>query len=233
VSIGDSIKKHCIVDTSLLSNFVFPGQAYLLQRLIGGPVFIPPAVLDPAECLLGNFQQPPRCEFLKTLYEISGQAGVRYSSAAPFIRSFAGSAGTQWASVDLSIEELELAADFKDRSIWSGISGVPSKYTKKGLGAGEAEACAVAAKRGWTLLIDDQAAVELMTGLGYDIPCVRTCMLLIHAVQIEIISCPEAADLFNRQIVDLFGFNATKNKRTERLWLRCTPEPKCLWEPIR
>lgn len=231
MSIGDSIKRKCIVDTSLLSNFVFPGQAHLLQRLIDGPVFISPAVLDPSESVLANFEHPPRCEFLKTLYEISGQAGERYASAAPFIRSFAGSAGTQWASVDLSLEELELAAEFSERAIWSGITGVPSKYTKKGLGAGEAEACAVAATRGWTLLIDDQAAVELMTGLGYDVPCIRTCMLLTHAVHTGLISCPEAANLFNNQIVDFFGFNATRNKRTERLWFRCIPEPKCQWEP--
>ncbi len=231
MSIGDSLKRNCIVDTSLLSNFVFPGQAHLLQRLVGGPVFISPAVLDPAETLLTDFQHhPPRCEFFKTLYEISGQAGERYASAAPFIHSFAGSAGTQWASVDLSLEELELATAFSERSIWSGISGIPSKYTKKGLGAGEAEACAVAVTRGWSLLIDDQAAVELLAGLGHDIPCLRTCMLLTHAVQTELISCADAADLFNRRIVDQFGFSATRNKRTERLWLRCTPEPKCVWE---
>lgn len=231
MSIGESIKNSCIVDTSLLSNFVFLGRAHLLQKLIGRPVFISPAVLDPAESLTDVVQRPARSEFLKPLYEISGQADARYAGAAPHIKSFANAVGSLWSAVDLTIDELQLAADLKNRSIWSGLSGLPSKYTKKGLGAGEAEACAIAAKRGWTLLIDDQAAVELMTALGYEIPCIRTCMLLTHAVAIGLISCLDAADLFNGQIVDMFGFNATRNKRTERLWFRCSPEPKCLWEP--
>jgi predicted nucleic acid-binding protein len=174
----------------------------------------------------------PRSEFLKPLHEMHGENSERYARAAPHIRSFAGNAGTQWTSANLSLEELELSTTFRERSIWNGITEVPSRYRRKGLGAGEAEACAVAVTRGWTLLIDDQAAVDLLTGLGYDTPCLRTCMLLTHAVKTELMPCTDAAELFNHQIVDFFGFNAVRNRQTERLWLRCEPEVGCVWEVI-
>jgi hypothetical protein len=55
VSLDELLKRDCIIDTSLLSNFVFTGYAHLLQKLVNGPVLIPPAVLDPSETLLRSF----------------------------------------------------------------------------------------------------------------------------------------------------------------------------------
>lgn len=125
--------------------------------------------------------------------------------------------------------ELFLARRMRLREIWKETKDVEPRFTKRGLGAGEAEACAVAVKRNWTLLIDDQPAIELLRGLGHSVPHARTCKLLKHAVEKEYIHCEEAMHLFNRKIVDKFGFHATRSKGTERLWFRCNP-PGCMWD---
>ena len=70
----EMLKRNCIIDTSLLSNFVFTGYAHLLEKLVNGLVLIAPAVLDPSEIMLPiNHTVVPRCEFLKPLYEIHGE----------------------------------------------------------------------------------------------------------------------------------------------------------------
>lgn len=69
----EMLKRNCIIDTSLLSNFVFTGYAHLLEKLVNGPVLISPAVLEPSEIILPiNHAIVPRCEFLKPLHEIHG-----------------------------------------------------------------------------------------------------------------------------------------------------------------
>jgi hypothetical protein len=71
--LDEMLKRNCIIDTSLLSNFVFTGYAHLLEKLVNGPVLIAPAVLDSSEITLPiNQTVVPRCEFLKPLYEIHG-----------------------------------------------------------------------------------------------------------------------------------------------------------------
>lgn len=228
--IDELLNKNCVIDTSSLSNFVFTGQAHLLQQLVGGPVFITPAVLDPAETLLPNlYSVVPRCEFLKPLHEVLGDSSERYASAAPFIQSFALGSGTLWQAIELTEEELALARQYSVRTIWNNTTGVDARFKKRGLGDGEAEACAVAVTRGWTLLIDDQPAVELLKGLGLAVPLLRTCKLLQHAVHREYVLCEEAMQLFNAEMVDRYGFSATRSRGAERLWFRCDP-PRCVWE---
>ena len=227
---NDPLKNKCVVDTSLLSNLIFTGQAHLLQQLVGGPVYVTPAVMDPAETMLPDLlTNPPRSEFLKPLYELSGENGSRYASAAPFIQSFALSAGLLWEPVEMTVQEIKLAHSFSLKSIWNNTSGIEPRYKKRGLGAGEAETCAVAMSRGWTLLIDDQPAMELMIGLGQNLQHIRTCKLLTLAVERDLITCSDAMDLFNVEIVDRYGFHATRSKGIERLWFRCEP-PRCVWE---
>lgn len=226
----EMLKRNCIIDTSLLSNFVFTGYAHLLEKLVNGPVLIAPAVLDPSEITLPiNHTVVPRCEFLKPLYEIHGTFREKYKATEPFIESFASSAGKLWQPIELTEAELFLARRMRLREIWKETKDVEPRFTKRGLGAGEAEACAVAVKRNWTLLIDDQPAIELLRGLGHSVPHVRTCKLLKHAVERDHIPCEEAMHLFNREIVDKFGFHATRSKGAERLWFRCKP-PGCIWD---
>jgi predicted nucleic acid-binding protein len=230
VSLDELLKRDCIIDTSLLSNFVFTGYAHLLQKLVNGPVLISPAVLDPSETLLPFiYTVAPRCEFLKPLHEIHGDTSETYSAVAPFIQSFALASGSLWQPIELTEEELALAHRFSLREIWKETRNVDPRFTKRGLGAGEAEACAVAVKRNWTLLIDDQPAIELLGGLGHSVPHVRTCKLLKHAVDNDYISCEEAMHLFNDEIVDRYGFHATRSKGAQRLWFRCNP-PECAWD---
>jgi hypothetical protein len=224
------LSNNCIIDTSLLSNFVFTGRAHLLQQLVGGPVYVSPAVLDPSETLLPNlYSIAPRCEFLKPLHEVYADSSERYAEAAPFIQSFALASGTLWQPIELTETELALASRYSHRSIWQDTAGAESRFTKRGLGAGEAEACAVAVTRGWTLLLDDQPAVELLKGLGVGIEIARTCRLLQHAVDKSYLVCEEALQLFNAEMVDKYGFHATRSRGSERLWFRCKP-PRCVWE---
>ncbi len=227
------LKNNCVIDTSLLSNFVFTGRAHLLQQLVGGPVYITPAVMDPAETLLPNlYSFAPRCEFLKPLHEVFANSDERYAVAAPFIQSFALGSGTLWQPIELTADELVLSRRYSDRAIWKETTGVDGRFKKRGLGAGEAEACAVAVTRGWSLLLDDQPAVELLKGLGLSIPIARTCGLLQHAVESTYLTCDDAMQLFNSEIVDRFGFHATRLQGAERqrLWFRCNPVPQCVWE---
>lgn len=230
ITLDELLKRECIIDTSLLSNFVFTGHAELLDKLVSGPLLIPPAVLDPIEVIdSSNYVVAPACEFLKPLHEVYGGTSEVYASVAPLIQSFALGKNSLWQPVELTLEELSLASSFRTREIWKSTTNVDNRFTKRGLGAGEAEACAVALKRNLTLLIDDQPAIELMRGLGHAVSHARTCMLLQHAVENEYIPCSDAMHLFNALIVDKFGFHATRAKGTERLWFRCDP-PRCVWD---
>lgn len=228
MSLESLLQQHCIVDTSLLSNFVFTGQAHLLSRVTSHPIWLPPAVLDPNETLISRLSECPRSEFLKPLYEVLSDSSVRYASVAPYIQAFAVDAGQSWNAVDLTERELDLAIQLSERSIWNQTTGVSSKFKRRGLGPGEAEACAIAILRNWTLLVDDQPAIELLKGLGHNVSTIRTCQLFKYCVDIGLIECQEAMRIFNEEIVDRYGFHATRNKGTERLWFRCDP-PRCEW----
>lgn len=226
------LKNNCVVDTSLLSNFVFTGHAHLLRQLVTEPLLLTAAVLDPSEIVhsSNSYKVKPRCEFLKPLYEAERKSSeLLHDSALPCIQSFAGSQGSLWKPVELTEEEVVLALRFSSRSIWDKTRGVETRFKKRGLGPGEAEACAVAVTRGWTLLTDDQPAIELLKGLELLVAVIRTCQLLVCAVERELITCDQAMILFNAEIVDRYGFNATRLRGAERLWFRCDP-PKCVWE---
>lgn len=59
----------CVADTSLLSYFVFTGNALLLKQIIGQPVYITPVVLDPTETTGAAFlQREPLSELLRPLF---------------------------------------------------------------------------------------------------------------------------------------------------------------------
>lgn len=231
----EALDRRCVADTSLLNNFVHSGSAYLLDRLLGRPVQLSPTILDVQETLLPGFPRAePASEFLRPLYMAGSVEHSDYRRIAPFIQSFALSAGELWEPVEHSRDELLLAARLSSkkiraeaRSIYPGIS-----RRKVELDPGEAEAAAIAITRGWTFLTDDQASAELLRGLYPDVPVQRTCHLLTHAAEQGLVLCNEAADLFNRRIVDELGFWAFRKSSgaRQRLWLRCDPS-RCSWEP--
>lgn len=236
VSIEEALGRNCIADTSLLNNFVHSGGARLLDRLLGKPVRLSPTVLDVQETLLPHFPRvPPASEFLKPLYMSGLPEHPEHRGIAPFIQSFALSAGDLWEPVEPSMKELALAARLSSKSIRVRVRNACPEITRSRmeLNPGEAEAAAIAVTRGWTFLTDDQASAELLRCLYPDVPVLRTCSLLIHAVGRGYLSCEEAADLFNRRIVDELGFWAFRRAegKQERLWLRCDPS-RCGWEAL-
>jgi hypothetical protein len=233
-SIDEALRRHCIADTSLLNNFVHSASAWVLDRILEGPVRLSPTVLDAKETTLPDFpRNEPASEFLKPLH-MAGQPGYsEYRRIAPFIQSFALGAGDLWEPVDPTKDELVLAARLSNRTIRSEVRRTcPGTSRKKmELDPGEAEAAAIAVARGWTFLTEDQASVELLGCLYPGVPVQRTCTLLVHAVERETLTCEEASELFNQRTVDELGFWATRrtNGTRQRLWLRCDAT-RCSWE---
>lgn len=234
LSIEAALSRRCIADTSLLNNFVHSASAHVLDRLLRKPVRLSPTVLDMEETLLPEFPQTePASEFLRPLYMAGLPGHSDYRKIAPFIQSFALDAGSLWEPVEPSEDELVLASCLSSKTIRSEARRVCSEMSRKKveLRSGEAEAAAIAITRGWTFLTDDQASAELLACLYPGIPIQRTCTLLVHAVEKEIMTCGEASELFNKRMVDELGFWATRRAGGSRqhLWLRCDPA-NCSWE---
>ncbi len=105
------------------------------------------------------------------------------------------------------------------------------KRTRIELDAGEAEAAAIAVTRKWTFLTEDQASVDLVRALHPDISVVRSCSLLVHAIEVGRIECSEAEVLFNLRMVEdtgVYNIRKSQDGTRERLRLRCDP-PGCEW----
>lgn len=235
VGIGEALGRRCVADVSVLNNFVHSDSSHLLQRLLGGPVYLSPTVLHLDETLLPGF---PHAEcssrFLKPLSMSRLPKYKSHRATAPLVQSFALSAGNLWQPVELDSRESALASRLGSREMRAGSrrEAHPPGRRKTELAAAEAEVAAVAVNRGWALLTDDGAAVELLGRLYPDVPTHGTCDLLVHAARQGMIGCTEAADLFNRRIVDGLRFCAFRRSggARERLWLRCDPA-RSSWEP--
>lgn len=191
-------------------------------------------MLDINETLLPGF---PRAEcasqFLKPLSMSRLPKYSSYRITAPLVQSFALASGTLWRPVDLNGSESSLAAHLGSKEIRTEEQqGRPRTSRRKTeLGPAEAEAAAVAISRAWTFLTDDRAAVELLGRLYPEVRTQGTCALLVQAAKRGIVTCSDAAALFNRRIVDRLHFWAfrTSDGKRERLWLRCNPL-RCSWE---
>lgn len=224
----------CIADTSLLSNFVNTGYAHLLDRLLGGPVFLSPSVLDDQEAVppLDSLDAAPSSEFLRPMYLSQFPGNEPYKPWAPYIRAFALGKGTKWRTAAPTTSELALASTFRSKKIRVEVRRrCPDIRGRIELDAGEAEAAAVAASRGFAFLVDDRAAVQLVRCLYPGVPVLRTCGLLAHAVRKGHLPCDEAADLFNRRLAREMGFYTSRREAggKQRLRLLCGP-PRCVWE---
>lgn len=222
-----SLAQPCIADTSLLSNFVHTGYAYLLHRLLPEPVLLSPTVLDPAEVLLPRpYTQALRSEFLRPLHMASLPGYEDYQAVAPLIQGFVLGSGHLWRPVELTSQEAALAYELSEKRAWDRCRDSPGRYRRRRVGPGEAEAAAVAVCRGWTLLADDQAIIDLLRCLYPQVPVVRTCALLQAAARSGHVPCVEAAHLFN-EVLPGRGFYVRKGEQVLRL--RCGP-PCCAWE---
>jgi hypothetical protein len=244
--IKEALIRPCIADNSLLCNFIHAGAAGLLHTLLQGPVHLSPTILDPHEAI----QDPqvwkeltPGSEFLGQLrrsLELERQVGGRnqpppdltyYRRTTPRILDFTGRQGEQWEPVQPTPEELSHAAYLSSRAVREDARARCSALKGRiELDSGEAESVAIAAGRDWTLLVDDQAAVNLLKCLYPHVRVLRTCELLVHAALTGTIACPDAADLFNTVIVGELGFHA--RLAGKHLRLRCDPT-RCSWEPLR
>jgi len=212
----------------VLTNFLYSGNALLLQQLLGQPVRITPAVLDPAEIqFIDSATSGCSSEVLRPLF-VSREKQERYANVKVHIMSFARADAKLWTSIELSQSEYTLALSFRDKAIWDTCPSGTRKR-KKALGPGEAEVLAVAISRGWTALLDDQAAVDLLRSLAPDHPVLRTCALLVEAVRRHLIDCQIAEHLFNEQICKGLLFHCRDPNTGQLLRLRCDP-PRCQWE---
>ncbi len=234
LSVEEALGRRCIADTSLLNNFVHGASVYILDQLLREPVHLSPTVLNVEETLLPDFPRTePASEFLKPLYMAGLPGHSAYRKIAPFIQSFALSAGDLWEPAEPSRDELVLAARLSSRTIRDEVRRLcpDISRTRVELDPGEAEAAAIAISRGWTFLSDDQASAELLGCLYPDVPVLRTCALLVHAAELGLLTCEEVAHLFNVRMVDELSFRAFRKSggTRQRLWLRCDPT-RCSWE---
>ncbi len=233
-SVERALRGECIADTSLLSNVVNSGYAHLLNRVRGGPVFLSPSVLDDQQVIhpLDSLDTEPTSEFLRSLNMAQFPGNEAYEPWSPHIRTFALGRGTAWLPAAPTTSELALASSFRERKIRAKVrQACPDIRGRIELDAGEAEAAAVAVSRGYTFLVDDRAAVQLVRCLYPDVPVLRTCSLLAHAVKSGYLPCEEAADLFNRRLAQEMGFYASRRQDGVRQQLRLhCGTPRCVWE---
>jgi hypothetical protein len=244
--IEKALARPCIADNSLLGNFVHAGVAGLLYDLLKGPVHLSPSILDPFEAkedLQAWKSLAPSSEFLGQIrrsLELEEQSArhnqalaelAHYQRIVPRILDFTKRLGERWEPVQPTSEELTWAAYLSDRIVREDVRArCPDLNGRIELDAGEAEAVAVAVNREWTILVDDQAAVNLLKCLYPRTRVIRTCELLVHAACSGYIACPDASYLFNSVIVEELGFHA--KRAGKRLYLRCSPT-RCLWEDGR
>jgi len=233
-SVERALSGDCIADTSLLSNFVNTGYAHLLNRLLGGPVLLSPSVLDDREVVppLDSLSTEPSSEFLRPLYLSQFPRYADYVPWATHMRAFALGKGTTWQPATPTVGELALASSFGDRRIRTDVRRrCPEARGRVELDDAEAEAAAVAVSRGFSFLVDDRAAVQLVRCLYPGVPVLRTCGLLAHAVRKGYLPCDEAMDHFNRRLAEEMGFYTSRKEDgiMQHLRLRCDPL-RCVWE---
>jgi len=238
-SVAPALSRVCIADLSLLNNFVHTGKFYLLNRILERPLQLSPAVLDvedlPLKSNTSEATVEPSCDFLKPIYMSTLQDYRHYGKRGSYTSSFVACRGELWEQTEPTLEEIKLATRLRNSKIRQEVRQKHPEIQRSiiELGVGEAETVAIAVYRGWALLTDDQASIEVVSVLFSDTPIVQTCCLLQAAVHRRLIPCTEASDLFNTRMVDGLGHRATRKfgDKVERLWLRCSPL-RCSWETI-
>ncbi|MGH2530925.1 MAG: hypothetical protein ACRDJW_01345 [Thermomicrobiales bacterium] len=204
VSSPDSAAAPCVVDTMVLAMFVDADQVPLLSALAGGPIFVPPTIIDPEE--IPPFGQQPTAEFAKGAFYLQQRLG-RPLDAVRFQRrvAFYLDVNSRWRLVELSHAELRRTDELMDPTTWRQAGATDPSIRVKKIGRGEAECAAVAIARGWTLWSDDAAIVNLLAALHPGHPVERISDLLARAVREGLIACDTAADLYNTIFKETLG----------------------------
>ena len=179
------LDRPAIADNSVLVNFVDAGQAELLFRIAGGPVYVAPSVVDPSE--VPPFETEPRAETNRFLYSHEGDADhlERWCNRLSFVLE---KHGEFWQQAELSDELLARALGYKKR-----FPGMRERD-------GDAESLVLAEANGWVLLCDDTDLRKAARSLGVVVR--RTCGLLLMAVEAGFLTCAEAVTLYNTIMVE-------------------------------
>lgn len=159
-----------IFDNTVLSNFALAQSFYLLRRLYEGRAFICSAVQQEVQAGIESGWKYPQLRSRTRLQAVS-QAIAEGWLKFP---------NNDVESSD-EVVELRLALEYGQR-----------------LGAGEAEAMAIARNRGWVLATDDREARRFAQERG--VRLTGSLGILIKAVQQEIIGLEEADALHARMI---------------------------------
>jgi hypothetical protein len=229
--IDHALSLPCIIDTSTLSNFVLTGFGELPVRLTGRPLLVAPVVIDENEVAQAVWQQQlPQSEFLAALFVAQRKRGSAYAASAMHVNVFVTATGHTWEPVQITTSELSVAAEISSGTIWKKCPP-PLDTRTRGLGAGESESAAIALSRGFTLLCDDKKAVELVAALRQPTCALGTLELLSACLERSLLTCQQAADLFNTEMERRANFIITrKHPRKQRLTLECGKNaPNWIW----
>lgn len=186
-----------VTDTVVLLYFLLVGEAELLVELLDGAIQVPRAVYDPEDRdlpsealrhsdLLSEMRQSARH------YEVAARTGDAPRLHLDRVLAVDTLYDTGLLRVvDMTPEELTEAAGLQSRSV------TKHHPIRAPLGAGEAACVAIASRRGWSIVTDDDAALEVMRSIhGKDeFEYERIRKLLIRAGQEKLISKRRANDI--------------------------------------
>lgn len=176
--------------------FVDAGYTSLLSALAGGSLFVTPTVLDESE--IPPFVLQPSSEFSRGIFHaMERQSELHYARRVQRRTAFLTSEAPVWQSVQLSMAELRQAHYFTTALARNHAKQANPSARIRRISQGEAECAAVAATRGWVLLTDDNAIVNLINALFPGHPVERISDMLIRAAHEGLIACQDAADLYN------------------------------------
>jgi hypothetical protein len=187
----------------VLAMFVDAGQFDLLVALAGGSLFVTPTVADGDE--LPPYATRPLAEFARGLFRSQAEAGALHANRVARRTAFYQAVGAMWSPVALTAAELHDAQKFLQPATQVTARAINPAFRFKRIGAGEAEAAAVALSRSWTLWSDDSAIVGLLAALHPSLPVERIGRLLIRAVTEGLLSCEDAAHLYNSTFTQDLG----------------------------
>lgn len=193
----------CVVDNMVLGRFVDADAVALLLALAGGTVFVTPSIIAPQET--PPFVQQPVAEFAKGIF--AAQRDLSRSLYATRVQrrmAFYQAVGAAWVPVDLSYEELQHAQFFVSGGLQQARALDPTIKSRR-VDAGEAECAAVAIMRGWTLWTDDSAMINVLAVLHPGHPVERISDLLVRGVKQGLLTCQDAATLYNDIFVKQLG----------------------------
>jgi hypothetical protein len=187
----------------VLGRFVDADAVSLLLVLAGGRVFVTPSIIEPLET--PPFFQQPIAEFARGIF--AAQRDLSRSHHATRVQrrtAFYQAVGTAWVPVVLSPAELQQARFFAARGLQQAKAIDPAIRSKR-VDGGEAECAAVAVMRGWTLWTDDSAIIAVLAALHPGHRIERISDLLVRGVKQGLLTCRDAASLYNDIFVKQLG----------------------------